>query len=271
MIHGDYVVVSEYLGGLGQAGNDGTLVTAGGSPDTMGSWAQLDTVHASNLLARDAYSFEITLGNASAVSRAFLIDIGIDPAGGTTYTPIIQLPLEIYGNAAYFPRKFILPMYFPKGCTVGARCQSATASATIRIWGHLYTGAGMPVYTFAELIGVSGSRGTALTDSAGWVTLATSTGKAYDAIIPCAWPNYDAAAWGDGYGRIDYAIEVASVQHIIAMEHCNAGNDENIRGLTTKYPIATPVPAGSKIVVNETQEFTDYGKRVALIGLRKAA
>lgn len=68
----------------------GTAVTPLVTPNTYGTYAQL--ISGANL-TDDVYEWRININSAgiSAVARDTIISVGLDPAGGTTYTSLVDL------------------------------------------------------------------------------------------------------------------------------------------------------------------------------------
>lgn len=74
--------------GANPAATIGTSVTPGAS-NAEGSWTQ---VASSANIAEDVYwiYFQIHTGATATAAKPQLLDIGVDPAGGTSYTAIIS-------------------------------------------------------------------------------------------------------------------------------------------------------------------------------------
>jgi hypothetical protein len=98
----------------------GTVVTPGTAP-TKGAWAQVLTGANKNT---ETFGILIHINNAatSAATRNYHVDVGIDAAGGTSYTVVIPdllgghaAPATIGGIFYYFP------LYIPSGASVAVR------------------------------------------------------------------------------------------------------------------------------------------------------
>jgi hypothetical protein len=161
----------------------GTSITAGSG--TKGAWGQILSA-----LSKDV--FEIILwinaGNANATQRDYLIDIGIDPAGGSSYTPIISNILAHQAsNAVDGGRWYYFPIRIKSGCTVGARAQGNGAN-TIRVFARAH---GQPSHPelirsgrYSETVGVSGNGGTSITPGNSgaegtWTSIGTTTRRTW--------------------------------------------------------------------------------------------
>ncbi len=157
----------------------GTSITAGSG--SKGSWGQILSA-----LTYDVYGLMlwINTGWASATQRDYLIDIGVDPAGGSSYSPVIsnilahQASDPIYGGRWYY-----FPFFIKAGSTVGARAQS-NGAYTIRVAAIAYGRPTNPEVAlcgqYSETLGVSGNGGTSITPGASgaegaWVSLGTTT------------------------------------------------------------------------------------------------
>jgi hypothetical protein len=135
----------------GTPGNTpGTAVTAGGSANTDGSSVSLITAlgHDCEFLVIGAYLFASSTANGSA-----LLDILIDPAGGTSWAaaPVINDLIVGYGDAVQqaltnsgAPRWYYFPLWIKSGASIGARVRCATASVAGRVIAIAYGGNSQP-------------------------------------------------------------------------------------------------------------------------------
>lgn len=105
----------------------GPLVTASATPHTLGSFVSL--IAATSF---DAYLCGVTIKDvfASTVDTSALVNIGVDPAGGTTYT--VEIPNILAGGAlgAGGCKQIWFPVFFPKGSQVAAQIQGLVVSQT---------------------------------------------------------------------------------------------------------------------------------------------
>src|SRR5262245_10261809 len=100
----------------------GASVTPGAS-NAEGSWVQLAS--AANI-ANDVYALALMVGNGatSGQSKPHLLDIGEDPAGGTSYTALLsnlacggtELTSVLGGGI-----QFYFPLFIKAGSSVAAR------------------------------------------------------------------------------------------------------------------------------------------------------
>jgi hypothetical protein len=161
----------------------GVAVTPGSG--SKGSYVQLAS--GANL-AQDCYWIRlwVNAGNTSSSIRDILIDIGLDPAGGTSYAQtggINNIFVPQASSAIQSGRWFEFPLFIKSGTSVGVRAQSNSTS-TVRVAAWFF---GRPVHpenlavgTYSETIGVSGNGGTPFTcgnSSAwgSWTSLGTTT------------------------------------------------------------------------------------------------
>jgi hypothetical protein len=112
----------------------GTAITPGNN--TKGSWV---TCIASGSVTEDVYGIFIALNNAgvSALAKNCIVDIGIDPAGGTSFTTVIpdlfagNCGLSVAGSAGFIT--FYFPLFIKSGSTIGARASVNNATVgTVR-------------------------------------------------------------------------------------------------------------------------------------------
>lgn len=153
----------------------GSTITASGTAHTKGSWTQLA---ANTDMTSDGRWIYLSIFGTfiSATQTDLLVDIGIDPAGGTSYTTVI--PNLIAGetaNSLINSPAYLLPLYIPAGASVAARSQSNAASRTakllFKIFGGLSNPEVMPTTLYAENLGANtaNSQGVSFTPgNAAW-------------------------------------------------------------------------------------------------------
>lgn len=161
----------------------GTSVVPGAS-DAEGSWTQVLAA-----LTYEARYLKVIVhsGATSTAAKPHLLDIGVDPAGGTSYTAIIsnvvcgqsQTP---NGGGGY---SFGFWIYIPAGSTVAARVQGSNATAgTVRVavkaFGLPSRPEMIPMCTITETIGtITGSSGVTITPGnaadGAWTSIGTNT------------------------------------------------------------------------------------------------
>lgn len=147
----------------------GTALTP--AQNAKGSWAQCFNAAA---VATDVYLVHININNAaiSTVARDILMDVGIDEAGGTSYTVAIN---NLIGSCAGTNNgsggiNYIFPLFIKQGSTIAVRgAVNASNLGGFRAWIKLY---GMPRNPAAVRVGsrvetlganTAASNGTAIT------------------------------------------------------------------------------------------------------------
>lgn len=111
----------------------------------------------------DTYGVFVFLHNnaISGTSRATVVDIGIDPAGGSSYSVLI--PDLVCGGAYTLPNVgagvcYYFPVFIPAGSSIAARSQS-TQTTSVRVLVDLFQAPVSPVLpkfgSYVEAIGMS--------------------------------------------------------------------------------------------------------------------
>ncbi|MGE0362775.1 MAG: hypothetical protein AB7R67_18830 [Vicinamibacterales bacterium] len=236
----------------------GTTITSGGSANTKGSYTQLLAA-----LAADAYGVFIRLSDAASSSedRQHLVDIAIDPAGGSSYSVVIpdlnggNAPL--IGNGAGF--QYYFPLRIPAGATVAARTQCLTSSRTIVVGievDHRPTRPeGWPRGALVERVGtITSSRGVAFTPGTAsdgtWVSLGTLTRA-------CCWVQlgYSLAASVANAERtyVDLGVGDASTKRVLMRSIYAAQSGPILRAITVPNLVWSKayheLPAGAELWV----------------------
>lgn len=151
----------------------GVSVTPGSG--SKGSYVQLAS--GANL-AHDCYWMDlwVNAGSTATTIRDILIDIGLDPAGGTSYAQlggINDIFVPQASRAVDGGRWFQFPLFIKSGTSVGVRAQ-ANNTSTVRVQARFF---GLPTKpeatpcgTYSETLGVSGNGGTPFTcgNSGAW-------------------------------------------------------------------------------------------------------
>ena len=119
-------------------GLTGTTVTPGTS-SAEGTWTQLLSATAEEIWA---FVLSVSSGNAAGKDKCMLLDIGIDPAGGTNYTAIVNS--LACGGTDGFPGGYnaVFPLKIPAGSTIAVRVQGFNGTpGTVAV---RFTGYGCP-------------------------------------------------------------------------------------------------------------------------------
>jgi hypothetical protein len=228
----------------------GTSVTPGAS-DAEGSATIIAT--GSNI-AQDIYGFMIRVsdGATATQSKSHLLDIGVDNAGGTSYTWIISnLVCGDSGSitATGAGHAFFFPMFIKAGSQVAA----GTVLIGAKFYGYNSAQETMPVGMFSETIGtITGSSGVTVTPGnaadGSWTSLGTTTnalwwwqmGYQIDNAAITAEYTFMELAYGDATNKIPI------------MKEMHGGTTGETVGTIFKSNLSffecyCPVPAGTNI------------------------
>ena len=171
--------------GANPATNSGTSVVPGAS-NAEGSWTQ---VASSANITRDCHWIYVSIsaGFVSASQKDHLVDIGVDNAGGSSYTAVISN--IVAGESAAFTNGpcghgFLFPLLITSGSSVAVRIQGNNATAgtvrvTVKFWGDPSNPENIPLGQFSETIGtIASSGGVGFTPGnaadGAWVSLGTT-------------------------------------------------------------------------------------------------
>lgn len=162
-------------------GANGTSVTPGAG--SYGSYANV----ISSATSFDTYGILINFNSntASTTSVNTVATIGVDTAGGTSYTDTITdlicggaLPYSGTGAGKWY----FFPLFIPAGSTVGCKANGTVATAFrcgIQLLQQPVRPEMMRYGSFVESIGVSGNQGTAITpgttSEGSWTSMGTTT------------------------------------------------------------------------------------------------
>lgn len=233
----------------------GASVTPGVAP-SWGSWA---TIIAGSAITTDVFDVLVMIGNnvASATTRNALVDIGIDPAGGTSFTTIIPCLLGGHAGAANggIPICYRFPLYIPAGASIGARAMGTVATAfhvNVSVFGKPSRPdavmCGTKVVSFGEATATAtGQSITAGTTSEGaWTQLGSALATPlwwWQTGLTCI----DTTMTAQGY-TLDVGVGNASSKKM-AMENVlvafNAS--EGITHNSAMHPAYTKTPAGANV------------------------
>ena len=265
--------------GTNPSATPGTSVTPGAS-NAQGSWTQLLTA-----LANEATGFYVQVhsGATSGAAKNQLLDIGIDPAGGTSYTAVIQnfvigaSPALTVAGA----REFFFPLRIPAGATVAARIRGSSGTAgTVRVAIRMY---GQPSAKWALPMG-------SYTQTMGTIDTATSLGQS---ITPGnaadgSWIDLGATTLPLWWWQLGYQINNATITAEYTYFEVAAGDASNkmtllkvmhggTTGETAGLALQTqlcwhaaykPVPAGANIYVRaRCNNAPDTGYNVCVVGV----
>lgn len=197
----------------------GTSVTPGAS-NAEGAFTQIAS--AANM-AFDSYLMYISVGggNSTGAAKNHLMDIGVDPAGGTSYSAVISnIVCGQSGAVNTTVSSFYFPLWIKAGSTVAVRVQGSNATAgTVRVVAKFFGRPSRPELVWsgqrAETIGtVTNSNGTSITPGnateGSWTSLGTTSidGKwagismqVDNGTITAQYTYFD-LAYGDGSNKV---------------------------------------------------------------------
>ena len=242
----------------------GEIVTASGTAHTKGSWTQLLTA-----TAFDAYWLEAKVTATQVINTdcSSLLDIGIDAAGGTSYTVVVpDVLVGQAGNINSYNSDFTIPVYIPAGSTVAARMQSAIISQTAVVGVALYGGVGddpFPMQSHVVAYGVNtGDSGGVVCVNASihvksaWVEIISATTHPHRGVMAMMSLNTDTKTGGPAL-IADIGIGAGGSEVVlIADVYWETGGTEIIGNKTPHGEILTPVPEGSRLAIR-TQTSTN--------------
>ncbi len=267
--------------GTNPAATLGTSVTPGAS-DSEGSWKQIAS---SANIANNVVGFylQVTGGATSAAAKNHLLDVGVDPAGGTSYTAVIS-NLQVGASPAMTAAGMVchyFPLGIKAGSSVAVRVQGSNATAgTVRVLARFYGKASrpelMPVGQYSQTFGtITNSNGNAFTPGnaadGSWVDLGAVTadkplwwwqlGYSIDNGTITAEYTYIDLAWGDG-----------SNKHIISRMVHGGTTGEVASFITANHMTPEecyqPVPAGANIYIRgRANNSPDTGYHATVVGI----
>ncbi len=264
--------------------NPGTSVTPGAS-NAEGSATVIAT--GSNI-AEDVYGVVLFVaqGSTAAQVKNHLLDIGIDPAGGTSYDWIIQdLGVGSSGGISSGQCRMVwLPIFIPAGSQVAVRVQGNNATAgTVIVWMTFFGRPTNPemvwAATYSENLGtIATSCGPTLGTNVGqstaegnWVSLGTCSQR-LRYLIPCLQMNDSSTNAQMIF--VDVAVGSPTVNRVI-MENipfaCPGTSEIIVSPYSAAFNamFACDIPAGSEICVraSTTLATRDGAYNVNLVGL----
>lgn len=254
----------------------GVSVTPGAS-NAEGAWTNIAT---SANIANDVYGIWLWImaGNTSGQAKNHLLDLGVDQAGGTSYTAVISnLVCGQSSSAQDGGRAFYFPLFIKAGSSVAVRIQGSNATAgTVRVAAKFF---GKPTHpeniragSFSETIGtITNSNGVSFTPGntgteGSWVSLGTTVKNLWWWQVGV---QIDNAATSNLTYHIDLAYGDGTNKHMLLENHrlmCT-GTAERISNLED-FNCYGEVPAGSTIYIRGTCSGTsDTGFNGVAVGI----
>jgi hypothetical protein len=268
--------------GANPGATPGTSVTPGTS-NAEGSWTQ---VASSANIAQNVYGFLLRVSDNAVATpttgKNFLLDVGVDPAGGTSYTAVISnivcgsaAPITSIGGGFHFT----FPLFIKAGSSVAVRIQGSHGTATasrvgVKFYGYPSRPDTFPTGTFSETIGtITNSNGVSFTPGnaadGSWVSLGTTTNPLWWWQLAYQVDNGTITA---EYTYIDLAYGDGSNKHII-MRDMHGGTTSEQTGTIYKanlnfFECYAPVPAGSTMYIRgRCLNAPDTGYNAVAIGI----
>lgn len=246
--------------GANPSATPGTSVTPGIS-NAEGSWTQIQ-----GALTYTAFGFWLRISDNAVATpttgKNFLCDIGVDPAGGSSYTSIIDNivcgsagPITAAGGHVFF-----FPLTIRAGSTIAARIQGSHGTATASRVGIRLYGLGQRPEAFArgqysETIGtITNSNGVSFTPGnaadGSWASLGTTAKKLWYWNIGYQIDNGTITA---EYTYIEIAVGDATNKVVIARRMHQGTTSEQIGSIVHPsshvFESFWPVPAGSTMYI----------------------
>lgn len=245
----------------------GADFVAHATPNTKGSWVQIDASTAQDVVGLWIGSL-ITIG-ISATDTSMLLDIGIGAAASEAVV-VSNIPVGGLAGGATTARMFYLPIHIPAGTRIAGRIQAAITIDIFRPLVVLEFG-GRPGtwggYTVAETIGVDTATSAPTTgdlaDTA-WDEAVASTVNSYRAITfhPCMPPG---AAASGAVMTVDVGVGGAGSEQVLGTWWVSTDTSEIVQGIAGPVFVEKVIDAGSRLAIRKNSTADLSG---ALIGWR---
>lgn len=237
----------------------GTGLTSGGA-NAYGSYATCITA-----AAYETFLMEIivTASNTASAARLGAVTIGVDQAGGTSYTDVIPnlcatsaVSVQSFLGIGY---RFLFPLYVPAGASVGAKYTAGTAtqSATVGVttWGQPTAPEQLRCGTYVDSLGftLATSLGTTVTPG----TASQGTWTSLGALPRAAWwfqGGYqfnDSSVTAANEVRVDFGVGASITDLAIVVEsdsysYLTANEQYSVLRYQPNPPVL-PSPAGQNV------------------------
>ena len=263
------------------AAANGTAVTPNNLTAAYGTTAQLFTA-----LTYDAYGIFININSnaASGASRNTVVRIGIDEAGGTNYTGVINdllcggAPAYTVGSGGIY---YYFPLFIPAGSTVGAAARGSVGTA-FRVGAVLQQQPLNPTLcsrgTFVETLGITLgtaiARGVTVTpgttaEGTPWTLIGTTTRRCWYWEYGIQMATTD-TAWGANVLYTDIGIgdgSLGGTTPIITDMWSSTDATENFSKINTAGFAEYDVPAGTNVYARMQNSGTNDAYQIAVYGM----
>lgn len=259
----------------------GTLLTAAGSANAKGSYAQLVAA-----TTYDLDGFYIWLKDANTNNVSYLVDIAIGGAGSEQIL-VANMVYNTVTGANSGGYGLWVPMYIPAGSRVAGRCQCTTASATLTASiagseGGMTSDAmlgGSDTYgvNTGTSIGTIIDPGAAANTKGSWAQISASITYAIGALQIVFDNQKPSGQTGSGTNLVDIGVGAGGSEVVIASNipfimgagslNSTGGNPANC------YPplIRQRIPSGTRLAVRTQSSNSGSGSRklgASIIGYR---
>lgn len=256
----------------------GTSIPSASAGNTYGSWTE---IIANTVIVHDLHRVSIMICNTASagVSVPSVIDIGIDPTGGTSYEVLIP-KLSSHGASTLTEGGILynFPLLVPAGASVAARLMMLNTSAqTARVW---FQGWGRPSHPELSLYGTvvhaMGNDGNTLGTA---VTAGTTSDGTYTLIKETTNTDYFWTQFGfnlstadTGWASLVYHCDVAhgnsTVQKADLITGTVATTTSEQQTTSSPYFCWTNIPAGSNVYARlQVSGTADTGTAVTVYGV----
>lgn len=241
------------------------VASTSGVAHTKGSWVQVGTDLTQELVGFWWLSY--AGASPSAADARALVDIGVDPAGGTAYSTIVENLncAGVFNAWSRTPRLLWIPLRVGNGCSVGVRHQAALASDVLNHVAWFVAQEAYPWQGWSAVVcdtygaDTAASEGTAISTAnqgasgaeGTWVQIGTAS-KDYRAIIPMLGIDGVDTAWTAKGIVLDIGIDPAggtAYGAITENVNFNANTSEEMFGPLPPIPITEEIPQGSTMAV----------------------
>lgn len=263
--------------GTNPSATPGTSVTPGAS-NAEGAWTQIFSA-----VSNDVYGIwlQVTGGSTASAIKLHKLDIGVDPAGGSSYTAVVNN--WICGNSPVLTvpgrQRIHLPLFIKSGSTIAVRVQgnSGTAGTVLvqaEIYGKPTRPEAVPRGCYSETIGDgANTTGTSFTPGnaadGAWVSLGTTSRPLWWWQLGYQISNITITA---EYTYIEVAHGDTSNKHTI-LKAMHGGTTSEVVGLIvdpTDNPFQGyyPLAAGAELFVRgRCNNPPDTGYQASVVGI----
>lgn len=227
----------------------GTTVTAAGSANTKGSYAQLI---ATTPFA--ATGIMLSVFRMSANNGRFLVDIAVG-AGGSEVVIVADLSVGGTGSNGLYQNHVWIPLAVPAGVRLSARCQCSTASRTIQVMAHL-TGQGMMPGAPCQKARHYGADTSATRHTQVDPGATINTKGAYAQIVastdmPCSWLFLDFGSFGGATTDLSWLADLAvgaAAAEVVVIPNLSFSCETAVDGAGAWwYAFPFSIPAGTRV------------------------